>query len=467
MKVFASFRINRYTKSMVAFDWQRETQAEEIVLALLKVAVEENIWLREFTSDLHRECSTGLLEWVDHITLSIGQEGAKNIERAGFKILHTRKNYQICRHPQAKLPDLVIKENQEEVGVAIGVDSIPTFLEVRGMHRPIEGAPYSAFRRALLEDEKGIKIWVVERRGSELIDPSYPPVESFYSYFEAKERWMTRPRSSEDEESDLEWAIKIADEIARRLGEDLAACLVLECERNYWQSRNTAGQIQKNRQDRLGLGWANHDHHTFRSSRRHFHQLVKLFEILGFYCRERYYAGQEAGWGAQIMENPKAKLVLFLDVDLSGEELSIDFAHDELQNRRELGTIGLWCALHGDSILKAGMHHLEAQFDFEQLAKDLKKLGVSMMQPFSNFPYLKQAFTEGEFWPVEERRIDMLFKNGQITEEEAKKFREQGALGSHLENLQRKEGYKGFNQKNVSLIIKKTDPRLAHTSQAP
>ena len=29
-------------------------------------------------------------------------------------------------------------------------------------------------------------------------------------------------------------------------------------------------RIQKRRQDLLGLGWANHDHHTFRSSRAHF-----------------------------------------------------------------------------------------------------------------------------------------------------------------------------------------------------
>jgi len=28
-----------------------------------------------------------------------------------------------------------------------------------------------------------------------------------------------------------------------------------------------------------------------------------------------------------------------------------------------------------------------------------------------------------------------------------------------MENLQRREGYKGFNQKNVSNIIKRTDPR--------
>lgn len=444
----------------VPFNWQREGQAEEIVLALLKIAVEESPWLKQFSHDLSWECSTGLIEWVDHLTLTVGQETAKNIERAGFQLLHTRKKYQIHRHLAAKLPDLVLKENQEEVGVAIGVDSIASFLEVRGMHRPIEGAPYSAFRRSLIEEEGGIRVWVVERRGSELIDPSYPPVESFYSYFEAKEQWMSRPRNAEDEEAELEWAMKVANEIAERLGEDAAACLVLECERSYWQVRNTAGQIQKNRQDRLGLGWANHDHHTFRSSRRHFHKLVKLFEILGFHCRERYYAGQEAGWGAQIMENPKAKLVLFLDVDLSPGEVGVDFAHEELPAKQELGTIGLWCALHGDSILKAGMHHLEAQFDFEQLTKDLKKLGISMMQPFSNFPYLKQAFTEGELWPVALDRLERLLKNGQITEEQAKRFQKQGALGSHLENLQRKEGYKGFNQKNVSLIIKKTDPRL-------
>jgi hypothetical protein len=37
----------------------------------------------------------------------------------------------------------------------------------------------------------------------------------------------------------------------------------------------------------------------------------------------------------------------------------------------------------------------------------------------------------------------------------------QGAIGSHLENLQRKGGFKGFNQKSVSVIIQATDPRGA------
>ena len=46
-----------------------------------------------------------------------------------------------------------------------------------------------------------------------------------------------------------------------------------------------------------------------------------------------------------------------------------------------------------------------------------------------------------------------------ITPEQAARFREHGAVGSHLENLERNDGFKGFNQTGVSQIIAKTDPR--------
>jgi hypothetical protein len=159
------------------------------------------------------------------------------------------------------------------------------------------------------------------------------------------------------------------------------------------------------------------------------------------------------------MENPRCRLVLFLDVDLHPEEVAVDFAHHPLPDLKHLGTIGLWCSLHGDSILKAGMHHLEAQFMFTELANDLAVSGIAMMDPFSSFPYLKQAFTRGEIWHVDSKRVEALLEEGHITSEEAHKFNSYGAVGSHMENLQRREGYKGFNQKNVSFIIKKTDPR--------
>ena len=57
-------------------------------------------------------------------------------------------------------------------------------------------------------------------------------------------------------------------------------------------------------------------------------------------------------------------------------------------------------------------------------------------------------------------RIQRLVDTNLITAAQAHWFRMQGgAIGSHLENLERNDGYKGFNQHGVSKIIAKTDPR--------
>ena len=81
------------------------------------------------------------------------------------------------------------------------------------------------------------------------------------------------------------------------------------------------------------------------------------------------------------------------------------------------------------------------------------------MEPFSDFSFLKQAFTEGERWPVARERAEKLRESGSITQEQFDEFTSRGAIGSHLENLQRKGGFKGFNQHAVSIIIAETDPR--------
>ena len=242
---------------------------------------------------------------------------------------------------------------------------------------------------------------------------------------------------------------------------DLACHLIFEVEREYWQSRNRAAQVQKARQDRLGLGWANHDHHTFRCSRRFFPRVIEMFTTLGFQLRERFHAGADAGWGAQVLEHPTTGVVIFADLDLADDEATQDFAHQALADLPRPGTVGLWVALHGESILEAGMHHLEAQFDFDALREGLKtEAGIETMAPFSDFPFLRQAFTAGERWPVAQHRADRALALGWIDAEQHTRFLREGAIGSHLENLERREGYKGFNQQAVSAIIAATDPRL-------
>jgi hypothetical protein len=151
--------------------------------------------------------------------------------------------------------------------------------------------------------------------------------------------------------------------------------------------------------------------------------------------------------------------VIFADVDLAPHEVTGDFAHDGLEPRNQLGTVGLWCKLHGEAFLQAGLHHLECQFDFDAACEQLAREGVQTMNPFTDFPYLRQAFTKGEVWPVAAKRIAAAVSDGAITAEQAETFCKSGSIGSHLEILERNEGYKGFNQTGISEIILETDPR--------
>lgn len=440
-----------------AFQWKCQPEAERLIVNAVEENIQSNPDIHQLSDDLYVKTSTRLFDWLDHIVLDDSNELRKELELSGF--IHDREEGQIFHHPGAQLPKIVLNKAKGSVGLAVTVDYIADFLMVRGAFRPIEGSLFGNFRRCTYSVQDNHALWIVERRGTASMMPSEDFGDTILAFHQAIEKWQTRPRSLQNEEDDINKALQIAQQLVVSVGQTRAAWTVLEVERRYWQARNTSAQVQKNRQDCLGMGWANHDHHTFRSSRRHFNKLVQLFELLGFHCRERFYAGEEAGWGAQVMEHPTCRFVLFLDVDLAPHEIIKDFAYQELQDLDHLGTVGLWCALHGDSIQHSGMHHLEAQFMFDNLTEDLAQLGVKMMNPFSTFPYLRQAFTQGEIWPVDPMRIQELHKSNLITKEQAEKFLSQGALGSHLENLQRREGYKGFNQKNVSIIIQQTDPR--------
>jgi hypothetical protein len=274
-----------------------------------------------------------------------------------------------------------------------------------------------------------------------------------------RELWRTRKRDFASDDEGVQHAFEVQRRCIELVGVDVACETFFAEEREYWMFRNRAGRVQKRRQDLLGLGWANHDHHTFRCSRRYFPDLVKFMENLGLAKRERFYAGAEAGWGAQVMETPTVGIVVFADVDLQPDEVDEDYAAKRLPPMKELRTVGLWCGLHGDSFLQAGMHHLEARFNHALLKEQLATEGIPTMKPFSDFEFLKQAFTEGERWRVDPARVQALLEQGLITKAQADGFLKDGAIGSHLENLERKGGFKGFNQKAVSVIIAATDPR--------
>jgi hypothetical protein len=441
------------------FEWPLCYAAENFIISRIDAFTQQNTFARELSRRMRDETGTLILDWVDYLLLPASDEA--ELRATGYTddpLADAPDAQKQLWHPEAMLPRVLVAPTNAKYPLALGIraDEVAIFAGVHGMTNEIEGAPLSRFRRMLIREENGARLEVVERRGYR----GYVTADSDEKAFlAARELWQTRKRVGLDIAEGFRDSLARLQQMIDLVGRDLACHLVFEEERRYWEKRNRAGAEQKRRQDLLGLGWANHDHHTFRSSREGFVHLIKAWEMLGFHRRERYYAGKEAGWGAQIVEQPVEGITIFNDVDLNPDEVEIDFSRKPLAPQPKLGTIGLWCGLHGESFLEAGMHHLECRFDHNLLRDQLAKEGIETMKPFSDFPFLKQAFTKGERWLVRRERLDRLRANGSITDAQVEEFSRDGAIGSHLENLQRWGGFKGFNQHAVSLIIAETDPR--------
>ena len=441
------------TSSTDKYEWKTHTDAFAKVTDFVQSICERSNFVSVLASRMLTETGTRLIDWVDRI----GCANPADFESVGF-IESPIGVDKVWQHPKAMLPRVF--ETTQDV-VAIHVDSVSKFLLANGLDDRVEiiGEPRSPIRRACVSIENDCELHVVERHGTLSWNPG--PTGSRAAINKHTERFLLRRRDFADDVEGFTYAQEMFEAAANDVGTNRACEMFFAAERAYWQSRNRAARIQKMRQDKLGLGWANQDHHTYRSGRAAFPHLIRVLETMGFQCRERFYAGAEAGWGAQVLEQTDCRIVIFADVDLNSEEIAGDFAHSELPPQEKPGTVGLWCALHGEAFLQAGMHHLECQFDFDASREQLAAEGVETMSPFTDFDHLRQAFTVGERWQVPESRLTKAIADGFITEDEAGRFRNDGVIGSHLEILQRNDGYKGFNKTGISEIILETNPKTA------
>lgn len=394
---------------------------------------------------------------VDHWIVPEGSVSAGLLESLGLRESVRPEGDRVWEHPGARLPALRFKRRPAPV-LALGVEAIEAFAAANGLPlSACHGDPDADYRCGHVDLTVG-ELMPIERRGTCGYAPGSLTPATRHALEDARATLRSRLRDG-DEETVVAQAQERFAAAAAALGNGRAVDEFFAAEREFYLARNAAARWQKVRQDSVGIGWSNHDHHTYRSSRDGFQSLTRLFEGMGFVARERFYAGDDAGWGAQIFEHPDSRVVIFADVDLSPEEREIDFAAQPLPPRQILGTIGLWCALHGSSIARAGMHHLECEFLAEIVRDQFVASGGAVMAPFTDLPMLWQAFTQGEMWPIAPGRLDALVASGQITTEQAQRFAAEGALGSHLEILQRWDGYKGFNKTSVSGIIRATDAR--------
>ncbi|HAY78355.1 MAG TPA: hypothetical protein DCY79_00960 [Planctomycetaceae bacterium] len=444
------------------YQWESQPAAWTLVQTVVEKLVTQEPVLADFAQRLLSETGTRLIDWIRLIRLPANSIYVPALIEAGFQPAPLPDGSCAYQNSLGMFPDFQTSAPGQplppEGQMVLNVDNVAACLAAH---------PWPNDRVYLAPQATDRPLAIVHLAAMDVIMRASEPAVGWNHPATAcprqrhRQAFQHRDRRHDGNVDGFALTVELIESAQRELGKDITCELFFACEREYWQSRNAAARVQKQRQDAFGLGWANHDHHTYRSSRTCFMPLIACLERLGLRCRERFYAGREAGWGAQVLECPVTGIIVFADVDLSPTEVASDFAHEPLEPRSQLGTVGMWCQLHGESFLQAGMHHLECQFAFDAARQQLADAGVDTMAPFTDFPFLKQAFTQGEMWPVDESRLRALVTTQAISSDQAEHFRTHGALGSHLEILERNDGYKGFNQTGISDIIQRTDPRHA------
>jgi hypothetical protein len=442
---------------MSDWDWQLYPDTERAISGLVRSFLDGNGYASAIGRDIGETSSTRFIDWVDSMEVPEEMMSGIDLERIGFvKDPRVGTGGPVYIHPGKFFP--IRLRGDRSFRLSINVDDLELFL-VQGhlADRKIMGERNATLRSVDLHREGDCTFCAVERHGAMTFDVQ--PEDDSDEYETALRALTARRRTfGEDAEGIDDLGATIVS-----LGDGLEmprlADAFFSAERNFWQSKNRAGAMQSRRQGLMGLGWGNRDHHTFRCSRENFRKSIAIFEQMGMTRRERFFAAAEAGWGAQIMEQAGSRLVVFADVDLSPDEGQRDFVDRDMEPLERPGTVGLWVGLHGESLLDAGMHHLAVGSDFRDMREDLRVRDVPSMGPFSNFDFLKQSFTEAERWTPPRERVDRLLRDGLITDEQATRFKEKGTVGSHLEVIQRDQGFKGFNQSSVSAIIRMTDPK--------
>jgi len=438
--------------------WERQPRAEATYRAILDAALARCPQAQAYADRLLTEAGVRLRDIVDHVDVADAAV-IERIEAAGWRPMGEGA----WKNPDGLFPVFVRRDAD---AVWLRVESAADFVRANGLSVAIEGTAHAPMRRAVAFEAAGVRVGVVERNGHpgfDVPDASDADVRRARLHHNA---FRARRRQFDTVEAGLAHTEALVDAAVADIGPHRACDLWLKAEREYWMSRCPAGRLQKARQDAVGIGWSNIDHHTYDGSRAHFRHTIRILEKLGYRLREMLYAGELAGWGSQVLEQPVIGSTIFADVDLAPHELQVDFAHDLLPELPKHRRAGLLSALLGESILEAGLNHVAALYDQKLLRGQLEARGLKMMSPFTDWPHLYQELTTGDWAAVDPARVDALEAGGHIGAEEAEKLRMEGSIVTHLENIERNDGYKGFNRDGIDSVLRKLDPRAYHGGRA-
>jgi hypothetical protein len=270
-----------------AFQWTPQPAAERLIGRMLQAHLDRTPLAADLARRMRDETGTRLVDWTDHLLLPDTPEIEDELLAAGFELMPEPMAQRYFVHLGGIFPRVLLGV-EGQIALAFRVESIADFAAANGLELTTAQPPLSSYRRLLVGAGEGTTLWAIERHGYQGFDHPQLPDAKRLTMPHHLEQFRTRRRGFADDREGFEHLAELIQLSIDDCGANLACDLFFTAEREFWQRRNRAAQVQKARQDRLGLGWANHDHHTYRSSREHFTRLIAALELLGFHCRERF-----------------------------------------------------------------------------------------------------------------------------------------------------------------------------------
>ncbi|RYG76116.1 hypothetical protein EON77_10540, partial [bacterium] len=284
--------------ALLEYQWSTQPAAGAWVKARADELLAELPWARDFADRLYRLSGNRFYDLIDTVYLPDGDARLQAAIEAGWVVTVESPGRVVYDQPKGMFPSISVVADAT-FGVELKVESVADFCATNDLTVAIDGPAFAPYRRAIVASSKAATLSAAERHGTRGYSTAAGPSPA--DVVAVSESFRTRPRDFDDAAEGFAVAGKLIDAAIAKIGRDYTCDLFFAAEREYWTKRNRAAQAQKARQDKLGIGWANHDHHTYRSSRESFKDLVAIWEKLGLFCRERFYAGMAAGWGAQVM----------------------------------------------------------------------------------------------------------------------------------------------------------------------
>ena len=251
------------------------------------------------------------LATTDALATSIGE-----LADVGY-VPRRRSEARVWRHPLGMFPPVIV--NSGRTGLALRCDSVDAGSTGAATRcsactpadaEQVIGRRGSMYRHVAIDDHVGCaKLWLVERHGYAGFDVAQTRRRADRRGSAASpRRFATAARVSRRSTMAFDHASRAVRRRGRRHRPRLGLRPVLRRRARLLakpQPRRPACSTS-GRSASASAGPTTTTTRTAPAASR-FPQLIATLEHMGFHCRERFYAGREAGWGAQVLEQPECR----------------------------------------------------------------------------------------------------------------------------------------------------------------